>query len=862
MKKSIFVLLTFMLCLTGYGQDFIGHRQSNYAGIDAGSLNPAFIADSRLLVDVSLFGFSGTGYTDYLYFNPYSMPYGYYKTITDVDNDQASANYMESPFNWRIIRSDSAEIYKSDSLGNIFEHANPQGFSRNMFYNHEINVFNFMVCLDEEISFSMGFKQRTFFNADRISNEVIRLAQTDLELPSLWLKDFNSQAIKMSYSSWNEFSFGLASVIYDEKEHFIKSGFNVKVLQGLGSAFVNTDNFEYELLNADTSLSMKGDFYYGHSQNLAVANFGSNFSPATLGLDFNNPFNGAGWGMSFDLGAVYEWRPDWEAFKYDMDGETNLWKADENKYRFRGAFAINDIGGINYNRGELSRSFTLNATNPLDLGFIDDSDDLITFNDNVDTLVKNGQASYIDDKGRFFMNTPTHVAVNLDYSIYRNVYLNGSAFLAFGMKNNHNGVHYNSSLSITPRFDSKYFGLAVPISHNAIYGTRIGMSVRAFPIVIGTSNLAPLFSSEKDVDISGADIYFAIKVPIHRRVPKDFDEDKVSDKIDLCVETPGVWQFKGCPDSDNDGVQDSEDRCPTEPGLIEFSGCPDRDGDKIIDLRDDCPDTPGLIEFNGCPDTDDDKIIDKNDDCPEIPGLPEFNGCPDTDGDGLKDEDDLCPDTPGPLENSGCPDTDQDGIFDYLDECPSEAGPKENKGCPWPDTDGDGILDKDDKCPNNIGPAENNGCPYIDTDGDGILDKDDDCVNVPGVPENNGCPVIKEEEQEILKTAFEALEFETAKAIIKDVSFESLDDLAELLIKKPEWRLSVAGHTDSQGGAQNNLILSKKRAEAVKLYLNQRGVDENRIIVEYYGEEKPIADNDTPEGRQKNRRVEMTIIFE
>jgi outer membrane protein OmpA-like peptidoglycan-associated protein len=173
------------------------------------------------------------------------------------------------------------------------------------------------------------------------------------------------------------------------------------------------------------------------------------------------------------------------------------------------------------------------------------------------------------------------------------------------------------------------------------------------------------------------------------------------------------------------------------------------------------------------------------------------------------------------------------------------------------------MLDKDDKCPLNKGPKENDGCPYIDTDGDGILDKDDACVNIPGVITNFGCPEIEEEEKEILQTAFENLEFETAKAVIKETSFESLDKLAELLVKKPDWKLKITGHTDSQGGEQNNLILSKKRSEAVAAYLISKGIDiESRLIIAYFGEEKPIADNSTPEGRQANRRVEMDIIFE
>jgi len=168
-------------------------------------------------------------------------------------------------------------------------------------------------------------------------------------------------------------------------------------------------------------------------------------------------------------------------------------------------------------------------------------------------------------------------------------------------------------------------------------------------------------------------------------------------------------------------------------------------------------------------------------------------------------------------------------------------------------------LDKDDRCPYNAGPPENDGCPYTDTDGDGVIDKNDECVNTPGPVENKGCPVVDEE---IMKRAFDNLNFETGKAIILQSSYESLEDLANYLIENPDFRIKIAGHTDSQGNDQNNLILSKKRAEAVKQFLVQRGVTTERIIVQYFGETKPIDTNDTPEGRAKNRRVEMEIIFE
>lgn len=315
-------------------------------------------------------------------------------------------------------------------------------------------------------------------------------------------------------------------------------------------------------------------------------------------------------------------------------------------------------------------------------------------------------------------------------------------------------------------------------------------------------------------------------------------------------------------DRDGDGIKDKKDICPDTPGLAEFEGCPDTDGDGIQDSQDECPDTPGLKEFAGCPDTDGDGIPDRTDVCPEVPGIPQFEGCPDTDEDGIQDSEDECPETAGLPEFAGCPDTDGDGLRDLNDDCPEVPGEKENRGCPWPDTDEDGLLDKDDGCPTIAGPKENDGCPYTDTDGDTVLDKDDACVYTPGPPENNGCPIIEEEEQEVLNTAFENLEFHSGKSVIKDESFSSLTELADLLVLKTEWKLQISGHTDDVGKAESNMKLSEARAKAVATFINSRGVSMDRLVVKWFGEDSPIADNETEEGRQTNRRVEMEVVFD
>jgi outer membrane protein OmpA-like peptidoglycan-associated protein len=122
--------------------------------------------------------------------------------------------------------------------------------------------------------------------------------------------------------------------------------------------------------------------------------------------------------------------------------------------------------------------------------------------------------------------------------------------------------------------------------------------------------------------------------------------------------------------------------------------------------------------------------------------------------------------------------------------------------------------------------------------------------------------VLSVEEEEVVKQAFDHLEYNHGSAIIRNHSNKALDELAELLKTHGDWNLVLDGHTDDAGSEISNLALSQRRAEAVKRKLVEDGIDGSRIIVKYHGESKPIADNGTEEGRQQNRRVEMQIVEE
>ena len=203
------------------------------------------------------------------------------------------------------------------------------------------------------------------------------------------------------------------------------------------------------------------------------------------------------------------------------------------------------------------------------------------------------------------------------------------------------------------------------------------------------------------------------------------------------------------------------------------------------------------------------------------------------------------------------PDTDGDGIADKDDKCPKEKGIAALGGCP--DRDGDGIADALDACPDKAGPSDMHGCP--DSDGDGIADNEDMCPTVKVVAVMHGCPEVSETTKKLFEKALNGIQFETGKSIIKKVSFPILDDVAQVLKDNPTWDLEIHGHTDDVGDDVKNHELSHDRAEAVKKYLEGKGVDASRTKSFGHGEEMPVADNKTSAGRSKNRRVEFKVSF-
>ena len=197
---------------------------------------------------------------------------------------------------------------------------------------------------------------------------------------------------------------------------------------------------------------------------------------------------------------------------------------------------------------------------------------------------------------------------------------------------------------------------------------------------------------------------------------------------------------------------------------------------------------------------------------------------------------------------------------------------------PWPfrhhapavvavDTDADGVFDTMDRCPGTPRGTvvDEAGCPK-DSDGDGVHDGIDKCPDTPKGTrvDNTGCPMTQAEEAMFDTGLFATTDilFDTEKAEIKPGSETVLAEIGTILVDHPQVSVEVGGHTDSEGDDAFNQSLSQQRAQAVMSYLLDRhpDIEKNQLAAKGYGESRPVASNDTADGRAKNRRVEFKVL--
>jgi len=571
MNKSILTAFIILIAATVQGQSYIGFGNDNYNGVHGLISNPANIVDSRFKTDINLVGVSGLIGNDY-----YSAKFGdIFKDDFDFDDDGT-----KSPKN-----------------------------TNNAYGNVDILGPSFMFNINSRNSLALFTRGRVFFNVNDINGDTYDNISNEFD-ENL---DFNVNEgdYQMSANAWAETGITYATVLMNQEQHFLKGGISLKYLMGYGNAYSSGKNIVIDY-DADGSvitgsIDSQGEISYGNSDNITN--------------DFEDyEFKKSADGFGVDLGFVYEWRPNFEDYTVtDNDGKPYAPK-DINKYKLKFGLSLSDLGSLNYKEGTEQAYDITNSISE------DDFDNEEGFEDklnNLYTQIRSGNASKAI--------LPTALHLNADWNINNHFYMNLNTDLSITSKSNTNTNSISNIVSLTPRFESKWFSFYSPLSYVQNLGVQWGAGLRAGPLYIGSGSILTVLTSDQS---KGADVYAGLKIPIYQSRPKDKDEDGVLDKVDGCPEVPGPMENNGCPwpDTDGDQVLDKDDHCPEEAGIIENNGCPweDTDNDGVLDKDDNCPEEAGVVENNGCPwpDTDGDGVLDREDNCPEQVGTVANNGCP------------------------------------------------------------------------------------------------------------------------------------------------------------------------------------------------------------------------------------------
>ena len=573
MKKIILTVLLTSLSFCLKAQSYIGFLTDNYSGVHGVISNPASITDSRFKADINLAGASFFGNNDYYGIN-----------ILDATKDGYSFD-LEA-------KTDS----KDSNSGGV---------------NLDVLGPSFMFNLSKNSSIALFSRARVMVNANNISGASIESIDDDTT------DDYSFEDVNMSVlaHSWAEFGVTYARTLLNKKQHVLKGGLSLKYLKGIGSVYAETRDasIDYDADGIDLgggeatgSITTSGAFVYARSDEFDDDDY-----------DVELAKNASGFGA--DIGFVYEFRPDYADFESD-DIKNNNYKH-LNKYKFKVGVSVTDIGFVDYEDG-IREGFDVNNANV-------SYDDFDTA-DNIGEFLNAFYARTNQDSA-YKIDLPTALHVNVDWNMNSKIYLNLNTDLSLMSKDRITANRIANTVSLTPRYETKWFSFYLPLSVIENNGFRIGTGFRAGPLYVGSGSVISAFSSDNNRQ---ADVYAGLKVPIYQSPFKDKDGDGIIDKLDDCPKEAGPESNNGCPveDQDEDGVLDDVDECPEVAGPEENKGCPwsDKDEDGVLDKDDACPDEAGTSINKGCPwpDTDGDGVYDKDDDCIDQVGTVANNGCP------------------------------------------------------------------------------------------------------------------------------------------------------------------------------------------------------------------------------------------
>ncbi|UOQ53668.1 DUF5723 family protein [Hymenobacter cellulosivorans] len=444
-------------------QQLFNSTRSNYSGLTGASWNPANIADNRYFFQFQLASFDAhVTNTAYRYTGAWSPQ----TPNEDLDLDK---NFLtRSP-------SDKA---KSFSAG--------------------LNVRGpgIMLRISPTQSIAFSTRARVALQGNSVSESLIVNAVDGFKTRGRAADN----TFNLNLNAYSEYDLSYGRVVLDKSLHFLKAGVTAKRYVGFGSGYLQSRQADYQIVDktaatGDTIVRINAlEAAFGYSNPHAFDNVDANQA-----LQWLKGGGGSGGGWGLDLGFVYEYRPNMGQYRYiDKKGVDRL-DYSRNKYKYRVAVSVTDIGYIRYadNATAFNNIKTKNSgVSESDLNGID----LDNYEARLNKILRTQKQQR---ESEFVAGVPTTLNVDVDYHLYKWLYANAAVSQSLRGKYAV-GMRSFSYASITPRVESKWLEVATPITMANAYQTlNYGLMVRLGPLVVGSNDMSAYFASSNPYGFNG-----------------------------------------------------------------------------------------------------------------------------------------------------------------------------------------------------------------------------------------------------------------------------------------------------------------------------------------------------------------------
>lgn len=449
--KLTFFIWVMLLCQL-QAQNYTGVSESQYAGYLGLNINPANVVNKNYRFDFTFTSWNFSLANDYIDISWDSLILGqgdFFDRFEDINNN---SNYA------------------------------------NLALDLEINWFGGMFRINDKMGAGFGIKTRSLLSATGFNKDLLKMSAASLEDISYYGQAFKDDVLTLSLMSWNEYKVTFGSEVFNTGKHYVKVGGSLKLLQSVGSFYLQAKDIAYEFYNADTIVSLSGEITYGGNFTDVPFGAGSTF--------LTNPFGGSDFGFGADVGAVYEFRPK-----------------EDDEYKLKVGLSFQDIGFVAF-KPEPAISNTITFNNSiLDVKAFDGINSLDDINGIINQDTAQFDATF--NESTYLMQIPTKMNLFADYNVIKGFYVSFFSEISLYNARNPHRVAGINSFELTPRYDFKWFGFSLPISYVQYSGFNLGLGFRIGPFYAGSSNIIDLFQA--GTKVSRVNAYFGFRVPIHKK---------------------------------------------------------------------------------------------------------------------------------------------------------------------------------------------------------------------------------------------------------------------------------------------------------------------------------------------------------